>query len=300
MLLRIIALATVLVLILVLGVFLLPVRKVDPHPAIVYDEFRNIAHRGGADLAPENTLPAFRRGLEAGADILEMDVHHTADARLVVIHDFSVDRTTDGSGAVDSLTLAQLQELDAGYHWRDASGSYPYRGRGIRIPTLQEVFEAFPEQRMVVELKPSDAVVARDLCSALSACGTAESVVVASFHYSALRAFRAACPEVATSASSREATVYWLLHAIGLSKLYSPAFNVLQMPMRARSLQLITPRFVRKARARGLPVEVWTINDDQAMVELLDLGVDGIMTDRPDLLRQVLRRNPPRPTGHVR
>lgn len=259
------------------------------HPYFSAGEFLVIAHRGGPQLDPEGTLSAFRRAVELGVDVLDMDVRVSADNALVVFHDARVERTTNGEGRVDSLILVQLQELDAGYRWHTEEGVYPYRGQGLRIPTLEEVFDAFPQQRLLVEIKSKQAQVARDLCGRLRAHGRQEKVAVASFHGATLQAFRDACPEVATSASPGEFIGYWLLHQLRLDGLYAPAFQVFQMPARLRGLTLVDPRFVERAHARNLPVQVWTVNGKEQMEHLLDLGIDGLITDRPDLLLDLLR-----------
>ena len=287
-----------LVIALLLGLLVFAFRaRPEPQPSHPYfstGEFLVIAHRGGLELSPEGTLPAFRRAVELGVDVLDMDVRASADGVLVVFHDRRVDRTTNGEGRVDSLTLAQLQALDAGYRWRTPEGTYTYRGQGLRIPTLEEVFAAFPGQRMLIEIKSAQAQIARDLCGSVRAHGRREEVVVASFHGEAMQAFRDACPEVATSAGPGEFAWYWLLHQSRLDGLYSPDFQVFQMPARLRGLTLVDRRFVERAHARNLPVQVWTVNQKEQMEHLLDLGVDGIITDRPaqllDLLRQRNRR----------
>lgn len=264
-------------------------RRQPSHPYFAGGEFLVVAHRGGDRLGPEGTLQAFRRAVEVGADVLEMDVRLSADGALVVFHDARVDRTTDGEGRVDSLTLEQLQSLDAGYRWSGDGDSYPYRGRGLLIPTLEEVFRAFPRQRLLVEIKSERAQVASDLCDAVRVHAMQENVVVASFSGEVLQAFRDACPEVATSASAGEATWYWLLHRMRLDALYAPDFQAFQLPERMRSLTVVDRRFVDSAHAHNLPVQVWTVNRREDMRRLLDLGVDGIITDRPDALLELLR-----------
>lgn len=260
------------------------------HPYFGAGGFLVVAHRGGMGLGPEGTLPAFRRAVEMGVDVLEMDVRPSADDRLVVFHDARVDRTTDGTGRVDSLTLDQLKKLDAGYRWRTDAGTYSYRGQGLRILTLEEVFRAFPQQRMLVEIKSRKTQIARDLCASVRAHGMLEKVVVASFSGETLQAFRDACPQVATSASAEEVTWYWLLHQVRLDGLYAANFQVFQLPERQRWFTLVDRRFVNRAHARNLPVQVWTVNRREQMERLLDLGVDGIMTDYPELLLELLRK----------
>ncbi len=244
-----------------------------------------IAHRGGAGLRPENTHAAFLHAAELGADILEMDLRLTADGAIVVIHDATVDRTTDGSGAVAALTFERLRALDAGYRWSpDGGKTFPYRGRGLRVPALEEVLERLPAARMVVEMKQFAPPSAAALCALIRRAGMQRKVLVASFADDALRAFRDACPEVATSMSAYEARLF-----VTLRGFYAPAAVALQVPDRMRETVLVTPELLAMARGRNLKLHAWTVNDEARMRELVRLGVDGIMTDRPDLLLRLTR-----------
>jgi glycerophosphoryl diester phosphodiesterase len=254
-----------------------------------------LAHQGGYGLWPSNTLYAFHRAEEAGADVLELDVHESADGVLVVIHDDTVDRTTDGTGAVADLTLEQLQGLDAGYRWapEEAPGPFPYRGQGITIPTLQEVFVAFPGMPVNIEIKPDSEAVAQDLCRLIREDRVEDEVMVVSFHPAAIRAFRRACPEVATAADPGETRNFYLLARARLGALYTPPMDALQVPETQGSLTVVTPHFVRAAHARGVRVDVWTVNDIGSMRRLLDMGVDGLITDRPDRALALLGRGNP-------
>ena len=148
-----------------LAVCLVAAEPVPPHPYFSDGKFQVIAHRGGLGLMPENTLSAFRHADSLGVDVLEMDIHASSDGQLVVIHDRTVDRTTDGRGRVDSMTIRELQALDAGYRWEDAQGRYPHRNRGVRIPLLEDVLSEFDHQRLLIEIKPNSAQVAQQLCA---------------------------------------------------------------------------------------------------------------------------------------
>lgn len=250
-----------------------------------------LAHQGGYGLWPSNTLYAFRRAARAGADVLELDVHESADGAIVVIHDDTVDRTTDGTGAVSEMTLEQLQQLDAGYRWTpEGTGSFPYRDQGITIPTLHEVFDAFPGMPVNIEIKPDSAAVAQHLCRLIREDGVEDGVMVVSFHPAAIRAFRRACPEVATAADPGETRAIYVLARARLGALYSPPMDALQVPETQGSLTVVTPHFVRAAHARGVRVDVWTVNDTETMRRLLDMGVDGLITDRPDRALALLGR----------
>lgn len=251
-----------------------------------------IAHRGGAGLWPENTLYAFERASALGVDVIETDVRATADGELVLFHDDGVGRTTDGTGRVGSFTLAELKRLDAGFRFSpDGGRSFPHRGAGFTVPTLQEVFKALPQMRFNIEPKQSAPSLAAPLCRTIREQGMADRVLVASFSGSMLEEFRRECPEVATSAATGEVASFLSLHNAGLSHSYSPAMQALQVPEYAAGLRVLSRGFVESARGRNLRVHAWTVNSEADMRRLVEMGVDGIMTDYPDRLLKVLGRN---------
>jgi len=248
-----------------------------------------IAHQGGEGLRPSNTMLAFANAVALGVDVLEMDVHSTSDGALVLIHDDTVDRTTDGSGRVQEFTLAELQQLDAGEYWTpDDGATYPYRGQGARIPTLEEIVTAFPQMKFNIEIKQIEPSIAAPLCDLLRDHGLTERALIASFHPTAMDEFRAACPEVATSMVEDELRPFFILNTIFLGALYSPPGTAFQVPEYSGSLHVLTPRFVRGAQRNNVAVHPWTIDDPAGMARFLDMGVDGIITDRPDIMIEVL------------
>lgn len=250
-----------------------------------------IAHQGGDHLRPGNTMLAFQNAADLGADVLEMDLHITKDGVLVLIHDETVDRTTNGAGEVESMTYEEIRQLDAAYRWtRDDGATFPFRGQGVVIPALEEVFTAFPNKRMVVEIKKTNVSMARPLCSLIRAYGMENKVLVASFHDERLKEFRSECPEVATSSARRETTVFVLMTKVFLGGFYSPQFYALQVPRESSGITVMTPSFVKAAHARNLRVEPWTINDEETIRLFIAWGVDGIITDRPDIMLKALGR----------
>ena len=279
---------TLAVLATVYGAAVLVANTRPPKPAHVFfrTPVRNLAHRGGALLAPEATLAAFRTAAEAGADALEMDVRTTADGNLVVIHDASVDRTTDGSGPVASFRLEELRALNAGYHFRAPDGRFPYREEPVRVPTFEEVVASHPDRRLVVEMKTAD--TAEPLCRAIRAAGKEKETLVAAFDRESLERFRTACPAVATGGSFGEVVIFLALSFGRLAGLHDGAFDALLVSEVSGPLRVVTPHFLRSARQAGLPVIVWTVNRSEEMRRLLDLGVDGILTDDPAALSAVL------------
>jgi glycerophosphoryl diester phosphodiesterase len=277
------------VLMLLFGVLRLMAGPIPEHPYFNPDKFLVIAHRGGRSLGPENTLHTFQRAVDLGADVLEMDVHRTKDGKLVVLHDTSVDRTTNGTGPVNSFNLAELKKLDAAYHWSPDKGkSFPLRGKGLSIPALSEVLEAFSQTRLNIEIKDPGQTELSSLCRSIHDCGMSQKVMIASFNAGALKNFRSTCPGVATSAGASEAVLFYALQKMHLGSAYTPAAQALQVPRTYGGLQVVTKRFVEAAHARNLKVHVWTVNDVDSMRKLLQLGVDGIMTDYPRRLLEIL------------
>lgn len=253
-----------------------------------------IAHRGGAGLWPENTLYAFGRAAELGVDVIELDVRATADGTLVVFHDATVERTTGGEGRVGEMTLAELKRLDAAYRWTpDGGRTFPLRGSGIGVPTLEEVFAALPEMRFNIEPKRGTASVSKALCRVVRERGMSEKVLIASFTQTVLEEFRAECPGVATSGGPAEVSKFLVLSKTGLGESYSPPMQALQIPEQAGGMRMITGGFVEAAHERNLQVHAWTVNDEARMSGLIKLGVDGIMTDYPDRLMALRERAQP-------
>jgi glycerophosphoryl diester phosphodiesterase len=250
------------------------------------------AHRGGAALAPENTMTAFRNAVDVwGVDMLEMDVHASADGRIVVIHDATVDRTTDGSGAVAHMPWAAIRELDAGYHFLDPERRASFRGRGVRLPLFDEVLEAFPLTRLNVEIK--DARAAVGLIHLIRRHGAEHRVLVAAEHERCRRAVRSY--PGAWGASRRQLLRFWAIYNTPASVLYTPRADILQVPPTWAGRTVVTPRLIAEAHRRNIPVHVWTVDEPSLMKSLLALGVDGLQSDRLDRLAAVLTEVSGRP-----
>ena len=252
-----------------------------------------VAHRGGAGLKPENTLAAF---LDADAlwraDMIELDARATADGKCVVIHDATVDRTTNGTGPVAALTLAEIQRLDAGYHFTpDGGRTFPLRGQGIRVPTIEEVFAALPAMRFTVEVKIAGAQ--HPLFKAIAEYQATERVIAAGER----NAFRTLFHTYrgAISASLEQSLPFYVMHRVYLAALFRLRADIVQMPEYYRGRRVLTPRLVRDLHTRGILVHVWTVNDSDDMRRLLDWGVDGLISDYPDRLAHVLHERCDRP-----
>jgi glycerophosphoryl diester phosphodiesterase len=259
-------------------------RPGDHHPLV-------FAHQGGENLWPSNTLYAFKNAAQMGADVLDTDMHMTRDGVLVLMHDATVDRTTDGTGAIRDLTLAELKKLDAGYRFTTDEGqTYPFRGQGLTVPALEEVFQAFPDKRFGIEIKQTDPQAAAErFCAIIRQYGMQDRVLVSSFRQENMDAFRKQCPEVATSATLGEVVPFYLLAKLGLTGALTPGYNSLQVPEAYYGLRILTPQFVAAAHRRGLAVQPWTIDETADMERILALGVDGINTDNPDRLLPLVK-----------
>lgn len=266
-------------------------------PHFADNEPVNIAHAGAQGHAPQNTLPAFEVAVEQGADVLEMDLQLTADDVLVVIHDETVDATTDGTGRVRDLTLDEIKELDAGHAFPGPAGDFPFVGQGVEVPTLAEVFAAFPDQELIVEMKTeSGPEIVGALVDLIGDQARHDRTVVASFDRDFLLQFRAAIPEIPTNMPEDEAFTFVVRQLLGAHRWWVPPAQFLQVPLtwdlstpvEWEGFRVVTSGFVRAADDRGVEVNVWTINDPEEMHRLLNLGVHGILTDFPDRFEAVL------------
>lgn len=251
---------------------------------------RLFAHRGASGTLPENTLEALAAGLDAGADRLELDVHASADGHLVVFHDECLDRTTNAHGLLRERTLAELKTLDAGYRFQDEAGGHPWRGRGIRIPTLAEVLQAFPSVALNIELKHDDGSTVEAFFDVLDRHGAGDRVLAAAYEDPILRRIRAVAPDALTSLSGEEVFGFFAAWMSGELADYAPPGKAFQVPPDHEGMELVTGDFVATAHSLGMEVHVWTINDEAEMERLLALGIDGLMTDYPDRARRVYER----------
>lgn len=252
-----------------------------------------IAHQGGDGLWPSSTMFAYEHAAALHPDIvLEGDVHITADGVLVLMHDETVDRTTDGTGEIEAMTLGEIKRLDAGYDWSPDEGqTYPYRGMGLQVATLEEVFERFPDRRYVLEIKLTRGSITQPLCDLIRAHRLADRVLVGSFHDDRLAEFRATCPEIATSTARSETQRYFIMNRALATPLYSPRAHAFQVPEYSGNLHVLTASFVRGAHSRNMDVHAWTINEVEDMQRMLDLRVDGLITDYPDRALTILSKS---------
>jgi glycerophosphoryl diester phosphodiesterase len=254
-----------------------------------------IAHQGGDNLRPGDTLIAFQNAVDFGGDVLEMDAHITKDGQIVLMHDERVDRTSNGTGLIEDMTLAELRKLDAAYKWtQDGGKTFPYRGQGVTVPTLEELFQRFPQMRYVIEIKKTQNPIEKPFCDLIRKYNMQDKVMVASFHDEAMANFRKTCPEIATSGSRNEVTPFVLLSKLHLTGfMRNLQFESLQVPYETSEsygIPIMTKEFIDLAHVRNVKIEPWTVEDPELMKEYISWGVDGIMTDNPDVMLKILYR----------
>lgn len=253
-----------------------------------------LAHRGFSGRYPENTMLAFEKAAELPIDGLEMDIHATRDGVLVISHDESVARMTGAEGLIKSYTLAELKELDAGYTFSpDGGETHPFRGQGLTIPTFEEVLARFDDLWINVDIKQHEQRVVDLFCTLIHKYEAVERLCVGSFSKETVSQFREACPGVVSLASLPEIAWLFGLSKVGLSGLYRGGGHPIQVsPQDTRmgiTFDVATPRFLRAAHAHEMAVHLWTINEKEEMRRFVNMGVDGIITDYPDLALDVLR-----------
>lgn len=257
-------------------------------------EILNIAHRGGRGLAPEGTMTAFDNAVKLGVDMFEFDTHITKDGHLVVIHDDTVDRTTNGVGKVNDLTLAEIQELDAGYYFTDEKGDYSFRNQGIYIPTVKEVFVKYPNMRHLIEMKDTNRPevyedVIQELWRLIQEYHMEDNIMVGSFNHRINERFeQVSWGTIPVGAGEDKATQFVKKHLVYLNGLAGSDVDSLQLPTADSGMKLTFSNLIKSAQRRNMSVYYWTVNEEAEMRELIEKRVDGIITDYPDRLAKVL------------
>lgn len=265
-----------------------PLQVNERHPYLQRNKPMILAHRGDSLHAPANTKPAFARAATCGADALETDIHWTQDGHIVVCHDETVDSVSNGTGAIKDMSLSALRELDFGYRFTPDEGqTFPYRGTGVQIMTLEEVLTAFPNIRVNMDIKPRQPGSLRQLVRLIHDCHAEWRVLLASFHTQSLRRIREMAPRLVTSASTLEVAQFWLSARIRIHRSEGLPYEALQVPVKMNGLQVVTAGFVRAAHQASTDVHVWTVDKAEEMKELLSLGVDGLVSNDPALAVQV-------------
>lgn len=253
----------------------------DPMPRVV-------AHRGDSANYPENTLEAFKSAVEMGIDVVETDVHLSKDGVIVIWHDPTLERNTDGKGTLESHTLEELKRYDAGYTFtKDGGRSYPFRGKGIKLCTLEEALESCPEQRFNIDLKTPDVRIVDEFIRIVRKHHAENRVVGASFHLSNLKALRSKAPDILTSITTMEVIPLLIRQKLHLLPKAFDRKIIFQVPKAQWGIKVITKAFVKAMHQRDAVVMVWTINDEATMRWLFEIGVDSVMTDDPALVIKV-------------
>ena len=256
---------------------------------------RLFAHRGASACAPENTLQSFRIAWSLGAPYLELDVHLSSDDEIVVIHDNSVARTTGRRGRVENMTSAELRALDAGHQFTaDYGRTYPYRGKGVTIPTLRDVLTEFPDARLNIELKKTRDGVERRVADLLADHDASTRVLIASHDHDTLARFRTVAPSVSTGFSKDEVRDFLGRLRRGELSDYRPPGRAFQVPEYKGLRRVVSKPVIEAVHALAVEVHVWTVNEPVHMDRLLDWGVDGIMTDDPERAFESVARLVPR------
>jgi glycerophosphoryl diester phosphodiesterase len=262
------------------------------HPFFDVERPVVIGHRGAAGERPENTLLSFETALDEGAQILESDIHVSRDGVPILLHDPTLERTTEGSGDARDHSWSELQRLDAGYRFEDAEGRTPYRGTGIRIASLAEAFERFPEARFNLEIKCEGEAGIRATLDLVERFERADRTLLAAGENPIMRELRAALRARSVQpavGASLEEIVAAVASAVDGSPMPTGVM-ALQIPSAFGGNPLVTPEFVAHAHEHGVQVHVWTINDLTEIEGLLESGVDGIVTDHPGRFARWLKR----------
>jgi len=227
-------------------------------------------------------MAALDHGLALGADGLEIDVQLSADGVPVVIHDKTLDRTTDRVGPVHDLTVDELARVDAGFRF-EREGSHPFRGQGLGVPTLAAVLARHRDARVIIEMKGGEPELARAVARDVREAAAIDRVCVGSFHQRSIVTLREEAAEIVTSASQPEAR--WALHRswVRWPWIGPRPYVAFQVPERAGRLRVVTPAFVDQVHNEGQVIQVWVVNEEADIIRLLDWGVDGIISDRPDV-----------------
>ena len=251
-----------------------------------------VAHRGGSRLAPENTFSAFDVATRLDADCVETDVRRTRDGAVVIFHDDATARITGVPGTIEARSLVEVQALDAGFSFTpDGGATYPWRCRGVTVPTLAEALARYPAMRFNVDAKGEEEALAEALVAVVRAAGAVDRVCLGSFHDEQGSRLRALLPEAAHFLSQGSATQHVMAARAGAAPASAPGgYDLADMPHRHGDMLVVDEPLVRHFHALGIAVHVWTVDDEADMRALLGIGVDGIITDRPDVLARMLGR----------
>ena len=245
---------------------------------------RIFAHRGSTILAPENTEAAFDLAIDHQSDVLETDVRLSKDGVVIVTHDETLERTTNGTGRVIDWTLPELKELDAGYRFRSIHGETFTRGT-LRLITLQELIQRYPNVGINIDIKDKTLAAAEAVAHVLKQTSHTQWLNVGSFHANVMQHFRRLAPTISSAATRQEVARLFF----GGRLPHQPGYQILQIPVTYCGIKLTGKRFINKVHNLGCEVAYWTINDEIQMRRLIENGCNGIVSDRPDLALKVFQ-----------
>ncbi len=263
--------------------------------ALQFDRPVILAHRGGAHLAPEHTMLAFEKAAQLGVDGFEIDIRLTKDEEIIVFHDETVERTTDGYGLVADMTLAELNALNHGYQFEDLDGTFPYREDKLNVVTLRELLESFPNMLINIDIKDAPdtyegSLMPSKLWRLIEELGAEHRVVVTSFYGEQIDRFNLyAQNQVALGAGESDVRKAFASFSSQFGHLYHPKVDVFQIPPKSGVIALDSPKFIQFLNNLNIPVHYWTINDKDTMNRLINNGAQGIITDRPDMAVELLQ-----------
>lgn len=251
---------------------------------------RIVAHRGDSAYFPENTLPAFRSAAKLGVDCIETDVHLTRDGVCVIWHDDTLERLTADDGLVSDKTYKELIIIDTGTRFTmDDGKTFPFRGKGVTIATLDEVLKENPYMRFNVDLKDDNIELIEEFAKVVRKNNAQNRVLGASFHNNIIKSIRKIIPEIASSFSEAEMRKIVILNKIGLLRFHGNfSADAAQVPEYDNKTKIITKSFIRNLHKKGVKVHVWTVNKKSEMQRLFNMGVDAVITDDPRLLIETL------------
>ncbi|MGE7841978.1 glycerophosphodiester phosphodiesterase [Lysinibacillus sp. NPDC093712] len=265
--------------------------------ALQFDHPIILAHRGGAHLEPEHTMLAFEKSAQLGVDGFEIDIRLTKDEEIIVYHDATVERTTDGYGSVSEMTLAEINALNHGYQFEDLAGEFPYRDKKVDVVTLRELLECYPNMLINIDIKDAPdtyegSLMPSKLWRLIEELNAEDHVVVTSFYGEQIDRFNLyAQNQVALGAGESDVRKAFASFSSQFGHLYHPKVDVFQIPPKSGVVSLDSPKFIQFLSNLNIPVHYWTINDAVTMNKLINNGAKGIITDRPDIAVELLQQH---------
>ncbi|HSB85840.1 MAG TPA: glycerophosphodiester phosphodiesterase family protein [Ilumatobacteraceae bacterium] len=246
-----------------------------------------IPHGGGDGLFPENTLYAYEHSIPLGGDVIDADVRLTADGIPIAFHDATLQRTTNGTGNVEDKSYAELADLDAGWNFMK-DGAHPFRDMGIRIPTIRSILEVFPDTLVTLDLKDLRTVAVAPLCDLLRTLKRTNDVYIGVDTTEQVTLFRQLCPEVRTSGTDADRRAMRAARAAHDASFVTNQLVSQPEFVASDGTRRITPDYLAYSHSKNIAVLTWVVDDATDMLDLIDMGIDGIYTRRPDVMVKLL------------